>query len=393
MPYPQLDRHALGIKPLGSRQNKLCVATNFVSADHPVGALPADKLAVIAEVADRIKAARLAGRPVILAFGAHTIKNGLAPVLIRLMERGWVTHLATNGAGIIHDWEFAYQGMSSEDVRGGVERGEFGIWKETGFFINLAIVVGAYEGLGYGEAVGKLIEQEGLRIPAEAELREAGGRWEVGGGRREDDGNKQDISPDTQHPSPVDPLDRAAAALDLLGVIRQFGLKTGWMAVSHPHKACSAQAAAYRLGVPFTGHPMFGHDIIYNHPMNHGAAIGRTAERDFLAFAHNVSRIQDGVYLSVGSAVMSPMIFEKALSMAQNLSLQQGARIDRHFIAVVDLAESRWDWQRDGEPPMDNPAYYLRYCKTFSRMGGVMRYISLDNREFLLALSTRLDKE
>jgi hypothetical protein len=156
--------------------------------------------------------------------------------------------------------------------------------------------------------------------------------------------------------------------------------------VPHPHKAFSAQAAAVRLGIPFTGHPMIGHDIIYNHPMNHGAALGRTALRDFLAFAHSVSQLQDGVYLSVGSAVMSPMIFEKALSMAKNLAIQKGERLDRYFIGVVDLAESKWDWQRDGEPPMDNPAYYLRYCKTFSRMGGEMRYICADNRDFLLAL-------
>lgn len=368
MPYPQLDRHALAIKPLSARHNKLRVERNFISPDQPAGRLPDATAAMVDEVVARVRAARRANRPVILAFGAHTIKNGLAPVLIRLMERGWVTHLATNGAGIIHDWEFAYQGMSSEDVRAGVERGEFGIWQETGFFINLAIVVGAYEGLGYGESVGQLIEREGLQIPSEEELREEGGRWEVAG-------------------------ERAAAALDLLGTVRRFDLKPGWMAVPHPHKAFSAQAAAYRLGIPFTGHPMFGHDIIYNHPMNHGAAIGRTAQRDFLAFAHNVSHLQDGVYLSVGSAVMSPMIFEKALSLSQNLSLQQGTRIDRHFIAVVDLAESRWDWQKDGEPPMDNPAYYLRYCKTFSRMGGTLRYISSDNRDFLLTLSARLKDE
>ena len=362
MPYPQLDRHALAIKPLSSRENKLRVSRHFVSPDQRPGGLPAGMGPLVAEVAERVRAARGAGRPVVLAFGAHTIKNGLAPVLIRLMERGWVTHLATNGAGIIHDWEFAFQGMSSEDVRAGVARGEFGIWQETGFFINLAMVVGAYEGLGYGESVGRLIEREGLMLPSEADLRAA----------------------------PSQAPERAAAAFDLLEVIRRFNLASGWLAVPHPHKACSTQAVAHRLGIPFTGHPMFGHDIIYNHPMNHGAAIGRTAQRDFLAFAHSVSQLQDGVYLSVGSAVMSPMIFEKALSMAQNLAIQQGTRIDRHFIAVVDLAESRWDWQKDGEPPMDNPAYYLRYCKTFSRMGGTMRYISADNRDFLLTLCQAL---
>ena len=109
--------------------------------------------------------ARQEKRSVMLTFGAHTIKNGMAPTLIALMEEGWVTHLATNGAGIIHDWEFAFQGKSSEDVRENVEQGQFGIWDETGFYINLALIVGAYEGLGYGESVGKMISREGLHIP------------------------------------------------------------------------------------------------------------------------------------------------------------------------------------------------------------------------------------
>ena len=100
---------------------------------------------------------------------------------------------------------------------------------------------------------------------------------------------------------------------------------------------------------------MIGHDIIYNHPMNHCAALGRVAQRDFLAFAENVSRIDGGVYLSIGSAVMSPMIFEKSLSIAQNLAMQRGEHIDNHYILVVDLAESNWDWSK-GEPPVEDPA-------------------------------------
>jgi hypothetical protein len=72
--------------------------------------------------------------------------------------------------------------------------------------------------------------------------------------------------------------------------------------------------------------------------------------------------------------------------MAQNLALQAGGPITPHFILVVDLAQSTWDWQNRGEPPLDDPAYYLRYCKTFSRMGGTMRYLSADNREFFCAL-------
>jgi len=143
--------------------------------------------------------------------------------------------------------------------------------------------------------------------------------------------------------------------------------------------------------VPFTAHPMIGHDIIYTHPANHGAAIGRTALRDFLTFAEQVHQLEGGVFISVGSAVMAPMIFEKALSMAQNVELQAGRKITRHHMVIVDLAKSTWDWQTQGEPPADNPAYYLRYCKTFNRMGGVMRYVCAQNRDFLLTLLQQLE--
>lgn len=80
------------------------------------------------------------------------------------------------------------------------------------------------------------------------------------------------------------------------------------------------------------------------------------------------------------------MIFEKALAMCQNLEIQSGRHIDNHFMLIVDLAANEWDWNRKGEPPMDNPAYYLRYCKTFNRMGGEMHYLQADNRDFLTEL-------
>ena len=303
----------------------------------------------------------MAGKPVICAFGAHTIKNGLGPVLVKLLREGWLTHLATNGAGIIHDWEFSYQGKSCEDVRKMVRQGRFGNWEETGFLINLALNVGSYEGKGYGESVGAMIHTEGLDIPGEQILLE--------------------VARDELENRP----ERSAAAADLLWAVRKFELEPGRLAIAHPWKEDSAQGQSHAEGIPFTGHPMFGHDIIYNHPMNHGACLGRCAERDFLTFAESVRRIDGGVYLSVGSAVMSPMIFEKAFSMAQNLALQKGHPIENHFMLVVDLAESPWDWSR-GEPPEDNPAYYLRYNKTFSRMGGTMEYLRADNRDFLLTL-------
>jgi hypothetical protein len=126
--------------------------------------------------------------------------------------------------------------------------------------------------------------------------------------------------------------------------------------------------------------------------MNLGAAVGRCAERDFLRFAASVADLEGGAYISVGSAVMSPMIFEKSLSMAQNVHLQEGKRIENHYMIIVDLARSEWDWQKNGEPPETDPAYYLRYLKTFSRMGGEMHYLSADNRDFFLALYRALNK-
>lgn len=365
MPYPQLDRFQLKIRRLADRPNKVRIEQDAVPPGTVPRPLSVPARGVLDEVAEKIRAARQVGRPVMLVFGAHTVKNGLAPVLIRLAERGWVTLLATNGAGIIHDWEFSYQGKSSEDVRANVDQGQFGIWHETGFFLNLALVVGAFEGLGYGEAVGRLIEREGLDLPSAPELRA------IASG---------------------EDLERGAAALDLLDTMRRHNLAPGFLSVPHPFKSFSAQAAAYRLNVPFTAHPMIGHDIIYNHPMNHGASIGRAAQRDFLTFANQVHQLEGGVYLSVGSAVMSPMVFEKSLSMSQNLELQAGRKITNHHMVIVDLAESTWDWQKDGEPPSDNPAYYLRYCKSFSRMGGTMRYASADNRDFLLTLLQELEK-
>lgn len=367
MPYPQFDRHQLVIKPLSERKDKV-----FIERDHvPVDAVIAHPLSesgqkVMDELVERLARAKAANKSRMLTFGAHAIKNGLAPVFIKLIEDGWITHLATNGAGIIHDWEFAFQGHSSEDVRANVARGEFGTWRETGFYLNLAIVVGAWRGMGYGESVGAFAEEEGLTIPSEAQLLD-----------------------EIMCKAASDPQ-QAAAAADLLDRIKTFNLPAGWMAVPHPFKKYGLQAAAYRLGVSFTSHPMIGHDIIYTHPMNHCAAIGRAAQRDFLVYANQVMNLDGGVYISIGSAVMSPMIFEKSLSMSQNLHIQQGRHIDNHFMVIVDLQESHWDWSQ-GEPPMDNPDYYLRYNKSFNRMGGQMRYVTADNRDFLLSLIKGLE--
>ena len=360
------DRYKMNMFPLASRKNKVNIEKVSIGLDHPpakTGETAAKRLDTIAK---EIKEARTKGASRILAFGAHTIKNGLGELLAALVEEGWISHLATNGAGVIHDWEFSYQGLSSEDVRENVQKGMFGTWQETGLYINLALMAGAYQGLGYGESVGSMINHEGLTIPSEEELY----------------GIIQSKNKDI-------PLWKKAAAFDYLELIRAEKLFPGRLEIKHPFKKYSIQARAFRNGTPFTSHPMFGHDIIYTHHANRGAAVGRCAERDFLSYTDSVLKLEGGVYLSIGSAVMSPMIFEKSLSMARNTARKTLQDIRDCSIHVVDLQEETWDWSK-GEPPTNNPAYYLRFMKTFNRMGCRIDYTSIDNRDFLLHLYSRL---
>jgi hypothetical protein len=323
----------------------------------------------VLNAAERIASARRAGSPVMLTYGAHLVKNGLAPVVIRLMDEGWITHLATNGAGSIHDWEFAFIGRSSEDVRQGVAQGRFGTWEETGRSLNLAVAVGGLSGLGYGRSVGKMIAEDGLMIPSADELRD--GLEEAA---RESD-------------------EARGALADMLHLVSEFDLPAGRMEVGHPFKRYSIQCAGFERGIPYTVHPGIGYDVIYTHPLSSGGAIGRGAMRDFLTYAEGVSRLSGGVHITVGSAVMAPMIFEKALSMANNLSIRQaGKPLTDYYMAVVDIQEGGdWDWSQ-GEPPADHPAYYLRFCKSFYRMGGALDYICLDNRQFMLGLYSELHR-
>jgi hypothetical protein len=373
------DRSKLRFFPLAQRKNKVDIERDYVDPRDDSVSIPPALADAAARIASRMIAARDKGRSSIIVFGAHTIKNGLGTLLGEFIRNRWISHLATNGAGVIHDWEFAYQGQSSEDVRENVQEGKFGAWEETGFTINMALAAGAYEGLGYGEAIGSLIVNQGLSIPPRETLRNILGA---------------PFTPENfagSTPASGIPLWKRGAAADLLELLEELNIPSGWRDVIHRFPQFSVQAAAYRAGIPFTSHPMFGHDIIYTHRTNRGAVIGRAAERDFLSYVESVSNLEGGVYLSVGSAVMSPMIFEKSLSMARNLALQEGKDIRDCHIYVVDLQEASWDWNT-GEPPMDNPAYYLRFMKTFNRMGCPLSYISADNRLFFRALNNALRK-
>jgi len=207
--------------------------------------------------------ARRGRKALIWAMGAHVIKVGLAPVLIDLMERGWVSAIALNGAGIIHDFELAYAGATSEDVGSGIRTGRFGMARETGEMLNETIRRGAEEGLGLGAAVGRMIDESDF-----------------------------------------------------------------------PYKKWSLLGAAHRLGLSVTVHVALGTDIIHMHPKASGEALGAASLRDFFLFAAQVRELDGGgVFLNIGSAVILPEVFLKAVSLVRN----RGLRLDGFTTAVFDF--------------------------------------------------------
>jgi hypothetical protein len=363
---PPVDLTKLKVFPLAQRASEARLEDILVSPDsNPPPCSPGNQ-ALIAQCARRIALARRRQAAVMLIYGAHLIKNGAAKILIRLVQDGWLTHLATNGAGAIHDWEFAFLGLSTENVKNNVAAGAFGAWEETGRCLHLALLGGALEERGFGSAVGQFAAGDGLTLPAVESLEAA-------------------LRSEPSHPL-------APARADLLRAMRLHRLAAGRHEVRHPWKQTCVLAQCFNRNVPLTVHPGIGYDIIANHPMFNGAAIGRAAEMDFRSFVASVDGLDDGVVLSVGSAVMGPQVFEKSLSCVNNLRLQAGRPILRgHAIYVVDLQDAGgWDWSR-GEPPKDNPAYYLRFCKSYSRMGGEMVYLQCDNLAFVHRLLLALE--
>lgn len=208
------------------------------------GFLQADDLR---EVAAAIAAAHRADRVVALGLGAHNLKVGLQPLYADLMERGLLSCVALNGAGIVHDFELAFAGHTSEDVGARLGDGRFGMARETGEWLNRVIRDGDRRGLGIGRAVGEAIWEEGL-----------------------------------------------------------------------PHRESSLLAAAYRHKVVATVHVAIGTDTVHMHPGADGAAIGSASLRDFQAFSAMVAVLEGGVFLNVGSAVLIPEVFLKALTLARN---------------------------------------------------------------------------
>lgn len=353
-----LDLTKVKVFPLEQRASEAKVEEILVDPDSAAPQCDARNVELIGDAVKRIRYARQRNASVMLIYGAHLVKNGGANIVNRLLEIGWITHIATNGAGIIHDWEFSFLGRSTESVRKNVATGTFGTWDETGRYINLAALIAGVNNVGLGESLGKFIANDGTVLPSMEELE--------------------------NHVRNEPSNSLTAARAELAHAMRAHKLPIGKLDVKHPWKSASILATAYRNNVPFTVHPGIGYDIISNHPMFNGAAIGRAAQRDFQTFGAAVENLDGGVVLSVGSAIMGPQVFEKSISCVNNLRVQSGRQIvNGHTIYVVDLQDGgNWDWTK-GEPPKDNPAYYLRFCKSFARMGGAMHYLQCDNVAFL----------
>ncbi len=364
----ELDLKKLKVLPLAERKSLATIEETLVEPTSPAPACDEFTSELIDRCVNDIIRAIERKASVMLIYGAHLIKNGGQMLLNQIMDRGLITHLATNGAGIIHDWEFSFHGKSTESVRDNVATGTFGTWNETGLHIHQALLLGGVKGFGFGKSIGKLTYEDGGQIPEPDEL-------------------EQLIRDEPGHPL-------TPARVELMQTIREFGWNPGPLILFHKYRNTSPLAQAYRHEVPFTVHPGIGYDIITNHPVFNGAAIGRGAGIDFRVFSNSVANLEGGVVLNIGTAIMGPQVFEKSLSCVNNLRLNDGKPVlNNHSIYVVDLQDGgNWDWTK-GEPPIENPAYYLRFCKSYSRMGGQMHYVQCDNVCFLHNLFHRLESK
>ena len=365
--WPPLDLSRLRVLPLAQRNSLTRADEILIPLDRAPKPISEALQEHVRNCARQIRDARKRGASVMLIYGAHLLRNGTALLLDRMMADGWLTHLATNGAGTIHDWEYAWFGASTESVEMNVASGTFGTWHETATNIHLALMTGALDGLGYGQSLGRFIHQDGTTVP-------------------EVDALATEIA--------ANPGDRLTAArADLLRAVELGHLAPGKVSIDHRWKQASILCSAWNRGVPLTVHPGIGYDIISNHPIFNGGTIGRAGEWDFKSFAGAVEGLDGGVVLNVGSAIMGPQVFEKTLSSVKHLRLQSGRHVvSGHTIYVVDLQDGGgWDWTK-GEPPKTNAAYFLRFCKSFSRMGAAMHYLQCDNAAFIHNLFSELSQ-
>jgi hypothetical protein len=266
-PFPKDQLHT---SPLHSRESKVTIHdfARAFSPDKPFAAFIESLPDILAgrdykSFLKRAEQARIRNKERLFALGAHVIKVGLAPVLISLMEEGWITSLALNGAGIIHDFEIAYAGHTSEEVADKIKNGRLGMARETGELLNEAINSAEGKEMGIGEVIGELIEKS-----------------------------------------------------------------------DYPHKDLSLLAAAYRMNIPTTVHVAIGTDTIHFHPRVDGKALGNATLRDFFLFCSLCENLEGGgIFVNVGSAVILPEVFLKAVTFIRN----KGKPLENYATAVFDF--------------------------------------------------------
>lgn len=255
--FKKIDLSKVKTYPIKNRKSK--VELNLLSkvfnpkkdsfADY-INSLP-KFLAVndLKEFAQLIVKARNKNKPIIFMIGAHVIKVGLSPILIDLMKNNFISAIAMNSAGAIHDSELAFFGKTSEDVAQGITDGSFGMAQETGEFINSTLSKYEHSNLGYGEA-----------LAIEMKLRKA------------------------------------------------------------KNRNLSLIFNAYELNKPITVHAAIGTDITHQHPNVNGSAIGKLSLNDFQILSEVVSKLGNGgIVANIGSNVILPEVFLKALTVARNL--------------------------------------------------------------------------
>jgi len=268
MPFARFDRARLKLLPLAERVHDVD-RSQLIFPDSPRRPFAHDALALLA---GRIVEAAAAGRAVIFFCGAHVLRKGNGPLLVDLMERGLVSHLALNGAGAIHDFELAMIGKTCESVARYLTAGQFGLWKETGQ-INDAAAAACREGVGLGEAIGRMIEAEKYPFRQTSVLA-AGARLGV---------------PVTVH---------VAIGQDIVH--------------EHPNfDPAATGAATYVDFLVFTA-------SVARLGCGEGSEVG-------------------GVFLNLGTAVAGPEVFLKALAMARNVAHQEGRAIRGFTTAVFDV--------------------------------------------------------
>jgi hypothetical protein len=327
------DRKKVKFLPFRERKNKITLKDIWELDDK----IPEYKNADLEILAETIVKARENDKPVIWMMGAHPLRRGNSRFIIDLMKRGMITHIAANMACAIHDFELAFMGATCENVEEYIKDGKFGNWEETGFYINAAAIDGFRSNFGLGEAIARMIYY--------------GAFWSL------------------EHSLEYKP----------------FYL---------PNKDISIFRSAYELRIPITVHKGIGYDITDQHSSADFAALGWASGRDFLIFVDSVSKLEGGVFLNIGTQVMGPEVYLKALSMARNVASQAGKEIKNFTTAVFDIVDLG-DWKN--EPDIMNQRYYFRPLKTILiravKDGGKSFYIKGDFRMTVSALYHNILKE